>query len=89
MDSMDVRIVVGCFSQGLYVCVQADGLDAAADLEVDRIVSEITAGVLSPAASAPVRAVASNVPVVAATPASEEAAPDASTQDLLSRLQAL
>lgn len=36
---------------------QADGVESAADLEVDRIMTEITAGVLAPAAAAPSTAV--------------------------------
>lgn len=79
-----------CCFYANYVCLQDESISAAADLEVDRIVSEITAGVLSPAGSAPVKAVASKAPAVAtAAPVEEEAVPDASTQDLLSRLQAL
>ena len=41
----------------LWLAEQADGLDSAADLEVDRIMTEITAGVLAPVGAVPSAAV--------------------------------
>ena len=41
----------------LWWAEQADGLDSAADLEVDRIMTEITAGVLAPVGAVPSTAV--------------------------------
>eukprot|EP01038_Epipyxis_sp_PR26KG_P012047 gene12047-16121_t len=69
--------------------MDSEGLDAAADLEVDRIVSEITAGILAPASSAPIGKPQSSAAVVMedAKPSADET--DAATDDLLSRLQAL
>eukprot|EP01036_Dinobryon_divergens_P033262 gene33262-43006_t len=78
--------------------MEADGIESAADLEVDRIMTEITAGVLAPAAAAPSTAVKGPATATAAgavgkMPAAaeeqQEDAEDASTQALLSRLHAL
>lgn len=38
-------------------CVQPEGLDAEADREADKIVEELTSGILSPAGAAPVNTV--------------------------------
>lgn len=75
-----------------------EGVDAEADREVDKVITEITAGVLSSAGSAPVRAPPGSSKA-AATPAATEATPTAaavaaeeegpSADDLLRRLQAL
>lgn len=88
MDSMDVGNC-GIVSELVLIVLlfQGEGIDAEADREVDRIVQEITAGVLAPAANAPAKAVPSRA---TAAPVEEQpAAEDTSTQDLLSRLQAL
>jgi charged multivesicular body protein 3 len=74
-----------------------EGVDAEADLEIDKVISEITAGVLFSAGSAPVKALLSETPAQAvAAPSAQEGSAEAtavdegpSADDLLRRLQAL
>lgn len=40
--------------------LQPEGLDAEADAEVDRIVSELTSGILSPAGAVPTKSAVGN-----------------------------
>lgn len=72
--------------------VKGEGVDAEADREVDKVISEITAGVLSSAGAAPSKAPPSKTPAqAAAAPSPQEAAVEEgpSADDLLRRLQAL
>lgn len=76
------------------LCEQADGVDAEADREVDKVISEITADILSPASAAPTKAPPTKAPAQAATapPAAQEAVAEdegPSADELLRRLQAL
>lgn len=69
-----------------------EGVNAEADLEVDKIITELTAGVLAPAGSAPVRAppakqAAAPVESTATAAAAEEEGP--TPEELMARLQAL
>jgi len=69
--------------------MEPEGLDADADEEVNRVVAEITGGVLSGAGAAPQE----SLKAPAAEPAAQVEQPseqeDVSTNDLMSRLQAL
>jgi len=73
--------------------VGPEGLDAEADAEADRIVAEITGGVLSSATAAPTAAVKTAATAEPVAAAAEEEAPveeeTHATDDLMSRLQAL
>eukprot|EP01034_Spumella_vulgaris_P034165 gene34165-42125_t len=71
--------------------LDAEGIDGAADAEVDRIVAEITSDVLAPAGSMPTSKVKSTA-VPTSNIVLEEAPPveeDPAASDLLARLQAL
>ena len=61
-----------------HVIIQPEGLDADADAEVDRIVSEITGGVLSSAIAAPSAAVKGKG---IAAPAEPEPEPEVKTAE--------
>jgi len=75
--------------------MEDEGIDAEADREVDKIITELTAGVLAPAGSAPVRAPASKasaapaatIESTATAAAAEEEGP--TPEELMARLQAL
>lgn len=69
--------------------MEPEGLDAEADREADKIVEELTSGILSPAGAAPMNTV--KQPAAATQEAQEPAAAaeDSAAADLMSRLQAL
>lgn len=73
--------------------MDSDAIDSAADLEVDRIITEITTGVLAPASSAPTTGLKNPQQAAqkqSATETNQKAeSGDLSTEELLSRLQAL
>lgn len=76
--------------------MDADGIDSAADLEVERIVQEITGETFKSASAAPTAAVKNANAATTVSATGEEAngkigaeEQSATTNDLLSRLQAL
>mmetsp|Transcript_10185 Transcript_10185/g.15290 ORF Transcript_10185/g.15290 Transcript_10185/m.15290 type:complete len:125 (-) Transcript_10185:107-481(-) len=73
--------------------MEPEGLDSQADAEVDKIMAELTAGVLAPAASAPVNAIRPAQGKMTAQEQQEQqqqaAEEDLSTQEMLSRIHAL
>lgn len=67
--------------------LEPEGLDSQADVEVDKIMTELASGTLAPASAAPTTEV--KQPAAAPVEAEAEAEDDQNTQELLSRLQAL
>lgn len=66
-----------------------ENVDSVADLEVERIMTELTAGVFVGTGATPVGGLKKAEPVAAAAQEEEEVQEDATTQALLQRLQAL
>lgn len=67
LNSVSSDLLSSC----LLACFQPEGLDAEADAEVDRIVSELTSGLLSPAGAAPTKSAAAAAAVGSAAAKSE------------------
>ena len=74
-----------------FAATEADGLDEAADREVDRIMTELTADILKPAGQVPtgVRKPAASAAVDEAEPVVAEADDSAELEEMQRRLQAL
>lgn len=74
-----------------FASAEADGVDEAADREVDRIMTELTADILRPAGQVPtgVRKPAAGAAVSAPEPVAEEPDDSAELEEMQRRLQAL